>query len=61
MTIFDSSKLKEVADDNFKFIQNGRKSIQMGKKKHRGKWRNCLLRAISPFPSVFKKTSTTET
>ena len=26
MTIFDSSKLKEVADGNFRFDENGRKS-----------------------------------
>ena len=47
--ILDSSKLKEFADVKFKFDENGRKL---------SKWverRNCLLRAISPFPTVFSK------
>ena len=43
--ILDSSKLKESADNNFKFDYNG----------SCGKRRNCLLRAISPFPTVFSK------
>ena len=50
----DSSRLKEVADDNFKFDDNGKKVIQMDRK-HCGKRRNCSLRAISPFPTVFSK------
>ena len=29
--ILDSSKLKEFADDNFKFDENGEKVIQMGR------------------------------
>ena len=49
----DSSKLKEFADDNFKFKKKGRESIQMGRKQW--KWRNCSLRAISPFLTVFSK------
>ena len=48
--ILDSSKLKEFADDIFKFDENGRKLS-----KTRGKRRNCSLRAISPFPTVFLK------
>ena len=62
--ILDSSKLKEFADDNFKLDENGRKLfkrvekwkkvIQTGRK-HCGKRRNCSLRAISPFPTVFSK------
>ena len=52
--ILDSSKLKEFADDNFKFDETGRNSIQIGIK-HCGKRRNCSLRAISPFPSVYKR------
>ena len=51
---FYTSKLKEFADDNFKFDENGRKLSQMGGK-HCGKRRNCLLQAISPFPTVFSK------
>ena len=38
--ILDSSKLKEFADDNFRFDKNGRKLSK---------------RAISPFPTVFSK------
>ena len=48
--ILDSSKPKESADDNFKFDEN----VQTGRK-HCGKRRNCSLRAISPFPTVFFK------
>ena len=51
--ILDSSKLKKFANDNFKFDKNGRKlSIQVV---NTGKMRNCSLRAISPFPTVFSK------
>ena len=52
--ILDSSKLKEVADNNFKFYEN---DIKFSKRveKHYGKRRNCSLRAISPFPAVFSK------
>ena len=52
--MLDPSKLKEFADDNFKFDENGRKFFGMGRK-HCGKRRNCSLRAISPFPTVFSK------
>ena len=51
--ILHSSKLKEFADDNFKFDENGR-VIQMGRK-HCGKRRNCSSQAISPFSTVFSK------
>ena len=45
--ILCSSKLKEFADDKFKFDKNGRKL---------SKWvEKCSLRAISPFPTVFSK------
>ena len=47
-------QLKKFADDNFKFDETGRKSIQTGRK-HCGKRRNCSLRAISPFSTVFSK------
>ena len=51
---YDSSKLKEFADDNFRFDENGGKfSKSVGK--HCGKRRNCSLRAISPFTTVFSK------
>ena len=45
---------KEFADNNFKFDENGRKLSKRVEKKCR-KRRNCLLRAISPFPRVFSK------
>ena len=45
--ILESSKLKEFADENFKFDKNGRKL---------SKWvENTVLQAISPFPTVFSK------
>ena len=58
--ILDSSTLKEFADDHFKFDENSRKLSKrventVGKGKHCGKRRNCSLRAISPFPTVFSK------
>ena len=52
--VLDSSKLKEFADDNFKYDENGRMFIQMGRK-HFGKRRKCLLQAISPLPTEFSK------
>ena len=52
--ILDSSKLKDFAEDSFKFDDNGRKFSEKGRK-HCGERRNCLLRAISPFPTVFSK------
>ena len=51
--ILDSSKLKEFADDNSEFDENGRKFSKWVE--NTGKRRNCLLRAISPFPAVFSK------
>ena len=55
MTILDSSELKEFADDNVKFNQNGKKKVFQTSRKHCGKRRNCSLQAISPFPTVFSK------
>ena len=52
--ILDSSKLKEFAGDNFKFDENGRK-FSKRLENTVGKRRNCSLRAISPFPTVFSK------
>ena len=52
--ILDSSKLKGFADDNFQFVRNVKKVLQMGRK-HCGKRRNCLLRAIFPFPTILSK------
>ena len=53
-TILDSSKLKEFVDDKCKFDENGRK-LSKRVEKHCGKRRNCSLRAISPFLTVFSK------
>ena len=50
---FKTSKLKEFADDNFRFNENGRVFEMV--RKHCAKRRNCSLRAISPFPTVFSK------
>ena len=54
MTNFYSTKLKELADDNFEYCENGRRLSKTGRK-HRGKTLNCSLRAISPFCTVFSK------
>ena len=35
-------------------MKKAKKNLQTGKK-HCGKWRNCSLRAIHPFPTVFLK------
>ena len=51
--VFDTSKLKKLADDNLKFNGNGRKfSTPVENTEKRS---NCLLYAISPFPTVFLK------
>ena len=52
--ISDCSKLKEFADDNFKLGENGRKFLKRIENTVE-KRRNCSLRAISPFPTVFSK------
>ena len=49
----DSSKLKEFADDNFKFDTSDKKFSK--KLENTGKRRNCSLRAIFPFSTVFSK------
>ena len=52
--ILDSIKLKESADDIFKFDENGSK-LAKKVRKHCGKRRNCSKRAISPFHTAFSK------
>ena len=52
--VLDPSKLKGFADGNFEFDENGEEFFK-GVEKHCGKRRNCSLRAISPFPTVFSK------
>ena len=57
--ILDSSKVPEFADDNLKFHENGRmfsKHVESTVEKRK----NCSLRAISHFPTVFSKTCTAE-
>ena len=45
--------LKEFADDKLKCDENGRKFFKQ--KENTGKSRNCLLRGISPFPTVISR------
>ena len=45
--------MKEFADDNFKFDENGRKFSK--RVENTGKRRNCSLRAISPFPTMISR------
>ena len=45
--------MKEFADDNFKFDENGRKVSE--RVENTGKRRNCSSPAISSFPAVFSK------
>ena len=54
MTILDSSKLKRVCRRRFKIWWKWEQVLLQGRK-HWGKRRNCSLRAISPFPTVFSK------
>ena len=51
-TNLDSSKLKEFADYNFKLDENGRQFSKRVENTVR-KRRNCSVRAISPFSTVF--------
>ena len=56
--ILDSSKLKEFADDKFKFDENGRKfSKRVAKTVGKGE----IVRAISLFPLRFPKTCAADT
>ena len=50
----DCSNLKESADDIFRYDENSRKFSKRVENTV-GKRRNCSLRAISPFPTVFSK------
>ena len=52
--VFDNSKMKEFAEDNSKFDENGRKFSKQVENTV-GKSRNCSSRAISPFPTVLLK------
>ena len=52
-TVFRPFETGRAADDNFKFNKNG-KVLHTGRK-HCEKRRNCSLRAIFAFPTVFSK------
>ena len=53
-TNFRLFQTERVCRQQFQIWRKWRKVIQMGRK-HCGKRRNCSLRAISPFPTVFSK------
>ena len=53
-TNFRPFQTERVCRRQFQILQKWQKVIQMGRK-HCGKRRNCLSRAISPFPTVFSK------
>ena len=52
--ILESFKVKEFADNNFKFDENSSKFSKQVENTG-GKRRNSLLLAISPFPTMFSK------
>ena len=54
MTNFGLFQTERVCRRQFQIWRKWHKVIQMGRK-HCGKRRNCSLRAISPFPTVFSK------
>ena len=54
MTNFGLFQTERVCRRQFQISQKCKKVIQTGRK-HCGKRRNCSLRAISPFPTVFSK------
>ena len=55
MLILGSSSSAANKDMRAKIWTNGDTDIYLNKK-HCGKWRNCLLRAVSPFSTMFLKT-----
>ena len=54
MTNFRLFQTEGVCRQQFQILRKWKKVIQTGRK-HCGKRRNCSLRAISPFPTVFSK------
>ena len=59
-TNFDSSKLKELADDNFEFYENGRKFSKMIENTV-GKGEIARYEQFLLFPQCFLKTFTADT
>ena len=57
--ILDSSKLKESADDNFKFDQNGRK-LSKSVENTTGEGEIARYEQFLPFPHCFQKIYTTD-
>ena len=51
---FLKQRILDLRNDNFKFDENGRK-FSKWLENTVGKRRNCSLREISPFPTVFSK------
>ena len=51
-TTKDSTNLRKFANDNFNFDEKSKKFSEWVENTV-GKEKNCLLQAISPFPSVF--------
>ena len=51
---------ERVCRRQFQIWYKWQKLLQVGRK-HCGKWINCSLRAISPFPTCFQKTCTADT
>ena len=60
MTILDSSKLKEIAGDNFKFDENGRKFLKQVEN-NVGKGEIARYEQFLLFPQCFQKTYTADT
>ena len=58
--ISDSSKLKEFADDNFKFEEKWQKILQMGTKNTVGKGEIACYEQFLFFPQCFQKTCTAD-
>ena len=59
LQILDSSKLREFADDNFKFDENSRKFLKQGKNTV-GKGEIALYEQFLLFPPCFRKTYTAD-
>ena len=59
--ILDSSKLKDLTDNNFKFDENDSKSIQMGRKTLWGKRGIARYEQFLLFPQCFQKTTNADT
>ena len=59
--MLDSSKLKEFADDNFKFYKNGTKFSEMSRRHSVEKGEIALYEQFLLFPQCFQNTCTADT